>query len=753
MTVLVLADLATLANEVSAIAAINDNSTAIEIASHASLPKNGSEPMLGNLDVNSNRIINLPLPVANTEPVRKLEYDTLLDTIEVTITDAITDTATEIATTIATTIVNNAVNYIIPASMSYADVQAACALARTHSHSNLTTPTGSVTVYFNKPGRYVYANAILVGDFTEDFLGTPTPGLKFLFAPGVEMQKQLSSFSGNSLFQVAYSGRVEWEGGTFIGRGPSRTAGTINPAGDDCIRMYSCDNVTYFNMRFIDFGDTATRNIPFSFDTNIFERVWIDKCSFINCGQTSTTNSDGQVSAPYWFWFTNNFCKQMNSVKFASRNKTPTGLIINACQFEDCATGIEVDGYTNVHISNVYVKNCSGLYAISCIHNLFLGGVSNVDLANRWGITGIYIQGMIKDAAQGGVQVAPANQTRSGDNSDIYDQQTANVTINVSVENQIGTSSNTITLWGEYRNIKVDLQAVNCKGLRGIHYTPVVRNNVTYPHNATFNISGTFLRDSGTSGQIMFVDKDTQTTEKAKNIFINFNGIYATNYERLMYLYNTKCVYITAKGVEGGFASGFFFAQTYPNEDVYFDGFQAKNNANGLTLYNIMGLSLNNIDIEAEANHLYIDTTCGDARYGDNIKIRTSSTRLPADLVNSSLPGITSVSRATAVFTVTVAYSALTGYVGTDFTPTSGIAGFRCWTAGGVPVSIASAVRTNATTITVTATSDPGANCIFAYDDNFGNMRTMPQVYTQANTWRDNTARVIGLKPFKAAVA
>lgn len=77
MAKLVLSDLVNLQNESSAVNTINNNSALIEAAIEDTLSRSGTSPneMNANLDMNSNRILNLPLPVAEQEPVRKGEFD------------------------------------------------------------------------------------------------------------------------------------------------------------------------------------------------------------------------------------------------------------------------------------------------------------------------------------------------------------------------------------------------------------------------------------------------------------------------------------------------------------------------------------------------------------------------------------------------------------------------------------------------------------------------------------------------------
>lgn len=71
-----LQDIASLTNEQSAIALINANSATIETESDTFLSRDGTSPnqMLADLDMNSNRIINLPEAVASGQPVRYDEF-------------------------------------------------------------------------------------------------------------------------------------------------------------------------------------------------------------------------------------------------------------------------------------------------------------------------------------------------------------------------------------------------------------------------------------------------------------------------------------------------------------------------------------------------------------------------------------------------------------------------------------------------------------------------------------------------------
>lgn len=80
MPKLTLTDLANLDNEATVVAAINNNNTAIETALENTLSRNGTSPnaMGASLDMNANRILNLPVAISATEPVRLSEVSALI---------------------------------------------------------------------------------------------------------------------------------------------------------------------------------------------------------------------------------------------------------------------------------------------------------------------------------------------------------------------------------------------------------------------------------------------------------------------------------------------------------------------------------------------------------------------------------------------------------------------------------------------------------------------------------------------------
>lgn len=77
MVKLTLSDLSNLENQATAVATINANSALIETALEATLSRDGTSPnaMVVDLDMNSNHIINLPAPLTDSEPARRVDLD------------------------------------------------------------------------------------------------------------------------------------------------------------------------------------------------------------------------------------------------------------------------------------------------------------------------------------------------------------------------------------------------------------------------------------------------------------------------------------------------------------------------------------------------------------------------------------------------------------------------------------------------------------------------------------------------------
>src|SRR5258708_4437196 len=72
MSKITLTDLVNLTNQTTAVNAINSNNAVLKTASDNTLSRDGTQPntMSAFLDMNSNQIINLPLPATAGSPVR-----------------------------------------------------------------------------------------------------------------------------------------------------------------------------------------------------------------------------------------------------------------------------------------------------------------------------------------------------------------------------------------------------------------------------------------------------------------------------------------------------------------------------------------------------------------------------------------------------------------------------------------------------------------------------------------------------------
>lgn len=79
MSKITLTDLVNLENETTAVNAINNNNATLEGAFDNTLSRDGTQPntMGSSLDMNNNRLLNLPTPISNFEPVRAMDVATL----------------------------------------------------------------------------------------------------------------------------------------------------------------------------------------------------------------------------------------------------------------------------------------------------------------------------------------------------------------------------------------------------------------------------------------------------------------------------------------------------------------------------------------------------------------------------------------------------------------------------------------------------------------------------------------------------
>lgn len=79
MSKITLSDVVNLQNETTAVNVINNNSDTVELAFDNTLSRDGTQPnaMESDLDMNSNRVLNLPTPVSNYEPLRVIDGATV----------------------------------------------------------------------------------------------------------------------------------------------------------------------------------------------------------------------------------------------------------------------------------------------------------------------------------------------------------------------------------------------------------------------------------------------------------------------------------------------------------------------------------------------------------------------------------------------------------------------------------------------------------------------------------------------------
>lgn len=131
MAKLTLTTLSNFNNDASVLASINSNSEAIEIALENTLSRDGTTPntMEANLDMNSNRVVNLPAPIDDSEAARYVDVTNLAADIAVDVASA--EAAALAAGTYAATAASNA----SAASTSSSDAAGYASVASSYSIS------------------------------------------------------------------------------------------------------------------------------------------------------------------------------------------------------------------------------------------------------------------------------------------------------------------------------------------------------------------------------------------------------------------------------------------------------------------------------------------------------------------------------------------------------------------------------------------------------------------------------------------
>lgn len=114
-------------------------------------------------------------------------------------------------------------------------------------------------------------------------------------------------------------------------------------------------------------------------------------------------------------------------------------------------------------------------------------------------------------------------------------------------------------------------------------------------------------------------------------------------------------------------------------------------------------------------------------------------------VLGASLTGVDGASITNAVRSGTSLTVTITHDAGTDFTPTTGIQGFKYFDGSGNDIAISSAVRTNATTITLTLASGVAGTLYYGYGWLYG--------VTQASLVQGNASTSMPLRAVKISVS
>lgn len=171
MAKITLSDLANLENENTAVAAINSNNTTLETAIENTLSRDGTSPnqMGASLDMNSNRIINLPAPAADSDALRKVDLDNAV--VGSYTTPIVLGTANEV--TVGTVGFTNTVSLPTALTFTGKTVTGGTFSGPTISSATISSPTISTPTITNP--------TVTTGTFTSatlvtPALGTPTSG-------------------------------------------------------------------------------------------------------------------------------------------------------------------------------------------------------------------------------------------------------------------------------------------------------------------------------------------------------------------------------------------------------------------------------------------------------------------------------------------------------------------------------------------------------------------------------------------------
>lgn len=190
------------------------------------------------------------------------------------------------------------------------------------------------TLHMNQPPNTGLPTPGATQNITQMLWMDPKYGtLKFemLGSPNVTVRKT-STFSQNEMFRFTYGSDVTIRGLEFWGKTVGYTPDPGIVAGDDGPRIFGCNNAHIEDCIFRNFGDSAIRTHTSSYwvgargatytNAGVYSNnVRVTGCYFLDCFQTSTTNSNSnyQGASRNVVYAYNTFENMGSSVKFANR--------------------------------------------------------------------------------------------------------------------------------------------------------------------------------------------------------------------------------------------------------------------------------------------------------------------------------------------------------------------------------------------------------------------------------------------------
>jgi hypothetical protein len=229
MPKLTLNDITNLQNESSATTAMNNNSALIEAAIENTLSRDGSTPnsMESDLDMNSNAILNLPLPTTDTEPVRKGEFDLVADAFEdlegaVAEAQAAASEAQAAQAASESNVAETEANVAL-AQQAVLDAQAQAEKLRTTSSTSNSIGTGTKTWTIEENEFFTAGMYILIQDNDD-------PSVNFMFGTitdytGDQLEVDVDVSGGSGTYE-------DWIINIAGARGATGATGPTGPSGE-----------------------------------------------------------------------------------------------------------------------------------------------------------------------------------------------------------------------------------------------------------------------------------------------------------------------------------------------------------------------------------------------------------------------------------------------------------------------------------------------------------------------------------------